>query len=112
MKAPKQVRKDLGWKLEELKEQHGMAGSYISQIENGKVIPHKENRERIEAIYGQRVNWMDVPFYPKDNWNGDWYDVESGFRTLVNQINGLPKDEKGIFIETAIKKLRTIFEKY
>ncbi len=112
MKSPKETRKELGWKLEDLQKEHGMAGSYVSQIENGKVIPHRDSRQKLEEIYGQKVNWLDVPLYVKDGRADDWYDVEREFRGLINMINGLPEDEKGVFIETAIKQLRIVFEKY
>jgi transcriptional regulator with XRE-family HTH domain len=111
MKSPKQTRKDLGLKLEELQEKHNIAPSYISQVENGKTIPHKENRQRIEEVYGTKINWLDVPLSVRD-METEWYEVERDFRGLIHMINGLPEDEKGIFIETAIKQLRTVFKKY
>ena len=111
MKSPKKTRTESGLKLEEIQEKYKIAPSYLSQVENGKTVPYKEVRLRIEEIYGQKINWLDVPIFARDTVT-EWYDAERTFRLLIHEINGLPEDEKGVFIETAIKQLRNVFEKY
>ncbi len=109
MRSPKEARKQSGMTLQQVYDAHNIATNFVSQIENGIQQAYGSTRKRLEEVYGTKVNWLDVPITPKPVKIG-WYKTELKFRVLLNNIAGLPDDERDVFVRTCIKQLRDCFD--
>ena len=112
MNGPKQARKDAGLTMAQLYDKHHIAPNFVSMIETGKQQAYEGTRQKLEEAYGQRINWLDVPIQVKNTEGITVYECERVFRSLLNFLNGVPEVDRKVFIETAIKQLRTVFEVY
>ncbi|PFY08595.1 helix-turn-helix transcriptional regulator [Bacillus toyonensis] len=61
MNGPKEIRKKLGFSIEEAAKKLGISGGYLSQIETGKRQISAERADLIANLYGKRKEEIFLP---------------------------------------------------
>ena len=84
----------------------------LSQIERGIQNPEPGTRKALNKYFKAKINYLDVPVIRFNSIRlTHWNTVEKRFRDLYKAVYGLPEDEQVIFIDTAIKHLKSIRRK-
>jgi repressor LexA len=85
-------RKKLGWTLQELEEKSGIANPSISRYETGKVIPRRENLEKLAQALGVDIsNLLEVETKEEQKLETEQpvQDMKTFFRGLMIEISDM-----------------------
>jgi transcriptional regulator with XRE-family HTH domain len=110
MKGLKETRKDGGLSRKQIETITGITLANQSLIERGVSIPDIATREKLEAFFGVKVNWLDtasIPCEPRE-FTVTWKDVEREFRYFLHSVASLPIGEREVFIKSICKHLNQL----
>lgn len=106
MKSLRTLRMDNHWKLQDVQDRTGLTKDWLSEIERGVTVPLPFTRNKLEILFGQKINWLDVSLIKTASiFPTTWLECEREFKGLLRYVKGLPEDEKIVFIETIINHL-------
>lgn len=107
----RRVRMAKGLNLKDVEQSLGINTSFLSEIERGLRSPSRLTRIRLEAYFGEKINFLDVTnLRTSPKYSTDFNGCDKMFRSLFRMINGLPPDERDTFCQTCVKHLEKLIK--
>jgi transcriptional regulator with XRE-family HTH domain len=111
MKSLRNLRMENHMSLQDVQDRSGLTKDWLSEIERGITVPLPYTRKKLELIFDQKINWLDIPVLrTTPTFPTTWLECEREFKGLYRYVKGLPDDERNDFIITIINHLTKIKE--
>lgn len=109
MQSLRNIRKQKGLTIDEVATLVGLTPVALNLIELGRSTPGATTRRKIQRLFDEPVNWLEVPRIETEPLRpATWNECEREFRWLIRLVNGMPHDRKQPFIRCATKHLRKL----